>query len=151
MLYLIEAGKECTVREGTELWTYGLTLNYLPKQKWFNIKRDLSKWFNVKLPARKGLTLNHSPNCTKKSKTPGLPPWGWTSRCNLLIYNKDLIFSWKTKTYMANLLRRITSWKQTIIKNPTTSNTYKLKLNHLLSHCFYTKIKNSMITNTCTL
>ena len=53
-----EAGKECTVREGTGLWTYGLTLNYLPKQKWFNTKLPSPEWFNIKLPASNGLILN---------------------------------------------------------------------------------------------
>ena len=51
--YIIsEAGKECTVREGTGLWTYGLTLNYLPTRKWFNVKRS----------SQNGLTLNQSPD-----------------------------------------------------------------------------------------
>ena len=37
--YIIsEAGKECTVREGTELWTYGLTLNQIGPAEWFNVK-----------------------------------------------------------------------------------------------------------------
>ena len=78
-----EAGKECTVREGTGLWTYGLTLNQIGPAEWFNVKPFLKdslilnqsppRWFNVKPLPRDSLTLNHFPNCTKMPKKSNLP------------------------------------------------------------------------------
>ena len=67
-------------REGTELWSYGLTLNQIGPSEWFNVKPFLwdslilnlwpPRWFNIKPIPRDSLTLNHFPNCTKKSKLP---------------------------------------------------------------------------------
>ena len=57
--YIIsEAGKECTVREGTGLWTYGLTLNHLTTKKWFNVKRSSQNGLMLNQCSENGLILN---------------------------------------------------------------------------------------------
>ena len=48
-------------REGTELWTYGLTLNYLQGRKWFNVKPSHQNGLMLNYFSQNGLTLNRPP------------------------------------------------------------------------------------------
>jgi len=57
--YIIsEAGKECTVREGTGLWTYGLMLNQIGPAEWFNVKRSPKNGLTLNQLPKNGLILN---------------------------------------------------------------------------------------------